>query len=152
MFWGRKNEGSCFALCFTNKRPPQTLKAPSTQMSLDTVAANNVAHLDQWCNISTLYVLHDHAEMVACLKRAIHGHDKRVLYEGQDVTFGEHLTKDNTNPSAEQLVSLYKRYLNVISIRYVTHAAHLIIDKHVHAVVVELFSTKCYHCARGMLC
>ena len=35
----------------------------------------------------TFYVLHDHAEVPACLKGTEHGDDKRILCKGKDVSF-----------------------------------------------------------------
>lgn len=39
----------------------------------------------------TFHILHDHAQVSPCLKRAEHANYKRVLRERQDVSLHEHL-------------------------------------------------------------
>lgn len=39
----------------------------------------------------TFHILHDHAEVSPCLKRAEHAHNKRVLRKRQDVSLHKHL-------------------------------------------------------------
>lgn len=34
----------------------------------------------------TFNIFHDHAQVPPCLKRAVHGHNKRVLSKGKDVS------------------------------------------------------------------
>ena len=47
--------------------------------------------LEKVGTISTLDILHHHAEMLPALKAAVHRDDERVVGEGEDVSFSKDL-------------------------------------------------------------
>ena len=47
--------------------------------------------LEQVGAVTTLYVLHDHAQVFTGLETAVHGHYEWVVCEGHDVALSKHL-------------------------------------------------------------
>lgn len=69
--------------------------------------------LQQRRAVTSFDVLHQHAQVMPCLKRPVERHHKRIVGHGEYVTFGEHLDK-------QELVSIKHQSHSV------TYLIHLI--------------------------